>query len=276
MTIDEAILRLRSDPQYADLVRDSYLDEDVRESSERFRTSAEFAEVRALLENRLRGGKALDLGAGTGIASAALAGCGAEVIYALEPDPSEIVGRGAIRRLDIGPTLKMLEATGESIPLPDDEVDVIYARQVLHHAHDLTQLMQECARVLKRGGVFFAGREPVVDNEEQLATFLAEHPVHQMASGEHAYALDEYVGAIRASGLSIERVFGPFDTIINTFPDARTADEVERIPQKMMEEKFGRIGAMLCLLPLVKKFVRKRLNHHPIPGRLYSFLAVKN
>ena len=96
LTAGAAVRRLRDDPSSAALVRDSYLDADVQAAAERFRQSAEFAEVCRLLNNHLRDGKILDLGAGTGIASYALARAGAKVIYALEPDPCADVGRGAI------------------------------------------------------------------------------------------------------------------------------------------------------------------------------------
>ena len=275
MTVDEAVLRLRSDPRHADLIRDSYLDEDTAACVERFRASAEFAEVRALLGGRIEGGRVLDLGAGTGLATYALARSGAEVVYALEPDPSAVVGRGAIERLGLGPNVRLLEAAGESIPLPDGELDLVYARQVLHHIQDLTRLTRECARVLKPGGVFFAAREPVADDEAQLKAFLDEHPVHRLAGGEHAYRLDEYVGAIRSSGLRLRKVFGPYDTVINAFPEAKTAAEVERMPRRVLEQKLGRAGALLGRLPGVSRLVRARLNRYPLPGRLYSFMAVK-
>jgi SAM-dependent methyltransferase len=273
MTTDEAILHLRADPQYAQLIRDSYLEEDTRACVERFASSAEFAAVRALVRAKLEGGSVLDLGAGTGLASYALAQAGAARVYALEPDPSAVVGRGAIERLGLGPNVELLEAAGEEIPLPDGALDLVYARQVLHHITDLTRLMRECARVLKRGGLLLATREPVADDDEQLRTFLAEHPVHQLAGGEHAYRLDEYTGAIAGGGLRLRRVFGPYDTIINAFPEVQTQEELELLPRRTLEQRLGRLGALASALPGVKRVVRARLNRYPLPGRLYSFLA---
>lgn len=275
MSTDEAILHLRADPRHAELIRDSYLDEDTRACAERFSRSAEFAEVRALVGRKIEGGSVLDLGAGTGLASYALSTAGAAQVYALEPDPSAVVGRGAIERIGLGPNVRLLEAAGENIPLPDSALDLVYARQVLHHIQDLPRLMRECARVLKPGGLFFATREPVADDEQQLKTFLDEHPVHQLAGGEHAYRLDEYTSAMTAGGLKLRRVFGPYDTVINTFPETRTPGEVEQLPRKALEARLGPLGALAARVPGVASFVRARLNRYPLPGRLYSFLAVK-
>ncbi|HEV2915715.1 MAG TPA: class I SAM-dependent methyltransferase [Pyrinomonadaceae bacterium] len=275
MTTDEAILYLRTDPQYAELIHDSYLEEDAQECAARFAASEEFAKVRALLDPHIRDTEVLDLGAGTGIASYALARCGARVVYALEPDPSDVVGRGVIRRLSEGLQIRLIESVGEEIPLADEAVGLVYARQVLHHTRDLTGTLRECARVLRRGGKFFASREPVVDDEEQLRVFLNEHPVHRLAGGENAFPLAAYIDAIREAGLKLERVMGPYDTIINAFPELKTVAEVKGFPRKMLDRKFGRAAALVASLPGVDRLVRARLNRYPTPGRLYSFLASK-
>jgi SAM-dependent methyltransferase len=274
LTVEEAIRCLREDPNHSDLVRDAYLDEDVREAAERFRTSAELAELVELIGPFLRRGRVLDLGAGNGIASYALALAGARYVHALDPEPSSVVGIGALRTLTAGLPVFPMVAVGERIPLRDESMDLVYIRQVLHHASDLTTLLSECARILKRGGALIACREHVVDNERQLREFLRNHPVHQLAGGEHAFRLPEYVQAIEAGGLRIRRIMRPWDTIINAFPAVRTTSELRRFPITLLERKLGAVGSLIGRLPAVQRLVLWQLNRSA-PGRLYSFLAVK-
>lgn len=273
-SLDKAILRLRDDPRYADLVRDAYLDRDVVAAARRFCQSAEFAAVLGLLKERVKNAVILDLGAGAGIASYAFAVHGARQIYALEPDASDEVGRGAINRL-CGPyPIEPIDAFGEDIPLPEAVVDIVYARQVLHHTRDLPQVMLECARVLKPGGILLACREHVVDNDVQLAQFLASHPIHQLAGGENAYRLPQYLDAIQRADLEVRQVFGPWDSLINAFPVVRTQEELEHFPQIMYRRKLGQLGDMISRLPGATTLAWMRIKR-PRPGRMYTFLAVK-
>jgi SAM-dependent methyltransferase len=152
------------------------------------------------------------VGAGTGIASYAFARSGAREVVALEPDPSDVIGQGAIRRLVGALPIVVEGGWGEALPFADGRFDLVYLRQVLHHARDLDALVRECARVAAPGGVVIATREHVVDDERQLAEFLATHPVHRLAGGEHAFALPAYVAAFRRAGLAPLRVLGPLDS----------------------------------------------------------------
>jgi ubiquinone/menaquinone biosynthesis C-methylase UbiE len=274
MTIDEAIRSLRNDERYADLVRDAYLDRNVGDSAERFYRSGEFSEVLRLFGNDLAGKVILDLGAGTGIASHAFARQRAKRVYAVEPDTSDEVGQGAIRRLPCGLPISVIGAIGEALPLGDQCVDIIYTRQVLHHTRDLSRVLRECHRVLKPGGTFLACREHVVDDATQLAVFLAAHPVHQLAGGENAYSLAEYVNAIQSSGMKLAKVIDPWESIINYFPGVRSQTELKTLPRAFLEAKFGRFGNALGQLPGVSNLVWKRIRQ-PYPGRMYSFLATK-
>lgn len=119
-----------------------------------------------------------------------------------------------------------------------------------------------------------ATREHVVDDGEQLRVFLENHPVHVLAGGENAFALEEYVAAIQSAGLTLQHILGPWDSVINAYPAVRTPEELERVPRQRLESRLGFAGVLLDRLPGVRRLVWKRLKR-PIPGRMYSFLAVK-
>ena len=276
ITLDAAILSLRADRSSATLVADAYLGRDVAASSERFLRSAEFAEVKRLLGPMLPGAVVADIGAGVGIASYALQTSGASRVYAVEPDASDEVGRGAMERLREATStpIEILDGWGEALPLADDSIDVVYSRQVLHHAGDLERFMSEVARVLRPGGVFLACREHVVDNESQRKAFLDSHPVHQLAGGENAFSLPQYLAAIAASGLALTTLLGPWDSVINAFPLVRSAEELADYPARRLEERFGSPGRGLSRLPGVSALAW-RLIRRPRPGRMYSFLCVR-
>lgn len=272
MTIDEAIRTLRQDPQYADLVRDAYLGPDTADSIARFARSAEFEEVVRLIGDRIAGATVLDLGAGTGIASAAFKRAGAGHVIAVEPDESEEVGRGAMAQA--GLDLEVIAAYGEALPVPSHSIDIVYARQVLHHAQDLDALVNEVARVLRPGGLLVACREHVVSNGLELQLFLEAHPLHRLAGGENAFPLAAYTSAIERSGLRIQAVLGPWDTVINAFPTVRSTAELRALPRDRLVRRFGAAGAIAARIPGVEAAVRRRIER-PMPGRLYTFLATK-
>lgn len=274
LSMDDAVRTLRRDPAFAALVRDAYLGPDVRGNADRFAASAEWSATRRLLEPWLSRATVVDLGAGSGIVSRALTESGASRVYAIEPDPSDELGRGAIRKLDAESRVTVIDAYGESIPLPDAEIDIVYARQVLHHSGNLIRLVAECARVLRPGGVLLAVREHVVDSDRQLQEFLASHPVHALAGGENAFALDQYMHAFELGGLRRLQVMGPLDTIINAFPMVRSEDELATLARLMLVHRLGAVGELAARLPGIQPLVRWRLAH-ALPGRLYAFLMQK-
>jgi SAM-dependent methyltransferase len=261
---EEAVVWLRGQPDKNDLVRACFYDDPLRVAAERYYASTEWQSVRALIADKR--GAALDLGAGRGISSYALARDGWRV-SALEPDPSNVVGAGAIRALaqEENLDIRIDQNWGESLPYPDEAFDLVHGRQVLHHARDLKQLCHEAARVLKPGGIFIAAREHVISRPGDLPSFLAAHPLHDLYGGEHAYLLDEYLGAIRNSGLVLTKVLNPYQSNINLYPET-----VSSLKQSLA-------GRLHCPTILIPNFMLTMLGARSnAPGRLYSFVARKN
>ena len=91
--------------------------------------------------------RVVDLGAGTGILTGALARLGADVV-AVEPDQAMLAELH--RRL---PGVRATEGSAEAIPLPDRSVDAVLCGQAMHW-FDLDRALPEIGRVLTLGGVF--------------------------------------------------------------------------------------------------------------------------
>lgn len=271
---EAAVSWLIAQPEQQEFARACYFDRPALAAAQRYRLSDEWSAVRALLPARV--GRVLDVGAGMGIASYALAADGLQVT-ALEPDPSDLVGAGAIRQLahDAGLDITVVEEWGEGLPFGDASFDVIHARQVLHHAHDLGQFCAELYRVLKPGGRLIATREHVISNPGQLPKFLAKHPLHDLYGGENAFQRKEYEDCLKAAGFAIRSVLGPWDSIINSTPFTR---------HKLHELFLARFGHWLgaaWFARMAFSEVGFQLGRHILavmdhrPGRLYTFVADK-
>ncbi len=214
---EEAVTSLLGRPECRQLMLDSYLDRPVQDAVRRYAASSEWRALQRLLPRTP--GRALDIGAGNGILSCALARAGWQVV-ALEPDPSPLVGAEAIRNVAALESLEIqvVQATCESMPLPDASMDLVVARQVFHHAVDLGDFGRQIHRVLKPGGQLITFRDHVVSSPGQLAAFLQRHPLHRHYGGEHAYSLSEYRRALRQAGLRVDRTLLHFDHEINFAP----------------------------------------------------------
>ncbi len=279
MTWEQSVQWLREQPGQEALVRACYFDDPLPEAAERFRESTEWRAIAALLPPPP--GAALDLGAGRGISSYALARDGWDVT-ALEPDPSELVGAGAIRALSSqsGVPIRVVGEYAESLPFPDGSFDVVNCRQALHHARDLWQTCREIRRVLKPGGVMIATREHVISRREDLQRFLDSHPLHKYYGGENAYLLSEYLSALHAAGLEIRRAMAPLESPINYFPmtEGEWFTHCSTPVRKLLGERLARFFLEPSRLPgsvLMPVLVSLLTHADHTPGRLYSFLAAR-
>jgi 2-polyprenyl-3-methyl-5-hydroxy-6-metoxy-1,4-benzoquinol methylase len=121
-TWEQAVQWLRQQPEQQELVLAAYYDDPLPASADRYSRSEEWQAIRALLPPAP--GRALDVGAGRGIASYALAKDGFAVT-ALEPDPSALVGAQAIRGLAAasGLPIEVNHEFSERLPFADAQFD---------------------------------------------------------------------------------------------------------------------------------------------------------
>lgn len=264
MSWEQAVAWLRDQPDQRQLVRDCYFDDPLLDAAKRYHAEQEWQCVRQYLPSAP--GLALDVGAGRGIAAFALAEDG-WTVTALEPDPSPLVGAGAVRKLAALTCLpiEVVEDFGEKLPFADATFDLVHARQVLHHAQDLEQLCRELCRVLKPGGTLVATREHVVDDEAGLAVFLEQHALHKMYGGENAFSLTTYRQALRQAGLKIKTVLNPLESPINYFPT----------PEAGVRQAAAQVLNRPDPAVLTAKDIQRAGNALTSPGRLYSFIAVR-
>ncbi|HNP49916.1 MAG TPA: class I SAM-dependent methyltransferase, partial [Bacteroidia bacterium] len=260
---EETIVKLRNSPDFKEIIYNSYLDEDLSSNIERFLVSEEFQATLVLIES-FYPGKAdlLDLGAGNGVSAISLALSGFKVT-AVDPDPSETIGCGAIRKLAKEYNLSninVVQSYGESLPFNSNSFDIVHVRQAMHHAADLNKFMLEISRVLKPGGYLFTIRDHVIYNEKDKIWFLRSHPLHRFYGGENAYKESEYSDAMRKSGLEVLKTIRYFDSVLNYAP--LTAENLAELPQQFTrdlstraKQKFGILGNLAPVKYIYRKAV---------------------
>ena len=280
MTWEQTVLWLRKQDQYRQLIHWGYLDEPLVLAAKRFAESDEWNAVRELVLTR-GGRKALDIGAGRGVASYALAMDGWDVT-AVEPDRSAVVGAEAISKLarECNLSITVISTVAETLPFPDRTFDLVYGRQVFHHIADMSAACREAFRVLKPGGQMLIVREHVISRQSDLPHFLANHSTHRLCGGETARMESEYVAAIEGAGFELAAVFRSWDSVINYYPASREDWRCECI--KYLHLVMGWRLALGLANPrhavgrwLLAGLARSASRRDHCPGRMFSFVAEK-
>ena len=141
----------------------------------------------------------LDLGSGGGIdvlISAKRVGASGHV-YGLDMT-DEMLALAEKNRAEAGVTnVEFLKGNIESIPLPDNTVDVIISNCVINLSADKDSVIREAFRVLKPGGRF-AVSDMVVDG--MLPERIREDMLAWSGCVSGALSVDEYVGKLTDAG----------------------------------------------------------------------------
>ena len=274
MTWEEAVQRMIEDPVRRSLVKDCYFDLPQIEAVQRFARSPEWASVISKLPSEP--GRALDVGAGNGLVSYALAHSG-WAVTAVEPDPSSLVGAESVRRLALAANLEIdvVEGFSQDISTEAGGYDAIVARQVFHHAPDINAFAADLARLLKPGGLLLTWRDHVISRPSDIEAFFDRHPLHREYGGENAFLLSQYQSALDQAGLVTLSRWRHFDDILNYDPQPLAAQLSARLEQTLPRWLSRPIGDLLgssTLRPLTQGCL-SALDRRP--GRHIAFLARK-
>ena len=287
MTWEETIKFIRTQPEFKDLVEKAYFEVNLPLNVERFMQSEEFMETLQLLKKYQPDARTiLDIGSGNGISAVALALKGYNVLT-IEPDSSETIGAGAIRKLKAHYNLlnlEVLEVFAEELVLANENFDIVYARQCMHHAYDLEKFVAEASRVIKKNGLFITIRDHIIFDECDKEWFLENHPLQKFYGGENAFTPDEYKIAMIKAGLKIEKEIKYFDSIINYFPTSK--EEISNMFQfaknKAILHLNNKIGVLSKISFLQEMYFKKIglskesvYDEKKISGRMYSYLCIK-
>lgn len=287
MTWEETIRFIRTQVEFKDLVDKAYFEEDLQLNVERFKQSEEFIETLYLLRQYQPNAKnILDIGSGNGISAVAFALQGYNVVT-IEPDKSDTVGAGAIRKLKAHynlSNLEIFEAFAEELQLSNENFDIVYSRQCMHHAYDLDKFVAEASRVTKKEGLLITIRDHVIFDKKDKEWFLENHPLQNFYGGENAFTPTEYKTAMQHAGFKILKEIKYFDNIINYFPSSK--EEILNMFQikkvKAILQLKNKIG-VLSRIPFLQKMYFKKIgldknnvyDERKIPGRMYSYIAIK-
>jgi len=280
MNWEETIQFIRTKPEFKNLVKNAYFEEELPLNVQRFENSAEFLETLKLIrENAPNAKTILDIGCGNGISAIAFARKGYKVT-AVEPDPSDTIGAGAVRKLKEHyklDNIEIFEAFGEDLNLPPESFDIFYARQCMHHANDLNGFVKEGVDVLKRNGLFLTIRDHVIYDDKDKELFFEKHALHKFYGGENAFKEEEYIAALEGAGLEIKSMLRYYDSIINFSPIS--INQLENKLNKIVDKELGLMSRIPLLRGIYKSYNGLKWSNafkeEDVAGRMYTFIAHK-
>ena len=136
----------------------------------------------------------LDLGCGTGRFSEALAVCLDAEVVGVDPSRKMLEQAQAKRR---DPRVRYELGCAESIPLPNNSVDLIFISMVLHHFDDPSLAARECHRVLRAQATLFlrAGTRECISAYPYVDFFPESRPILEQVLFSRALIREIFEGA---------------------------------------------------------------------------------
>ncbi|MEN9218179.1 MAG: bifunctional 2-polyprenyl-6-hydroxyphenol methylase/3-demethylubiquinol 3-O-methyltransferase UbiG [Gloeomargarita sp. DG_2_bins_126] len=130
-----------------------------------------------------RGVRVLDVGCGGGLTCEFLARRGA-VVAGIDPSPRSLAVAQEHAQSQ-GLTIDYRLGTGEALPYPDGQFQVVVCVDVLEHVADVAQVVQECGRVLQPGGLFLFDTINRTWKAKVMMIWLMEDILRQIPPGIH-------------------------------------------------------------------------------------------
>ncbi len=153
-------------------------------------------------------GRILEIGAGGAWLSAEISKLPRVVeITAIDASPTQLKELAPkVFKLTKANAAKITRMPGDYhlLDFPKNHFDFVLSSAVLHHAHNIVQVLREAKRVLKPGGKLVAIREPVwplmkIKSRSKMLAKLLETGVN-----EHFYTLSDYKEFFKQAALPVE------------------------------------------------------------------------
>jgi SAM-dependent methyltransferase len=222
-----------------------------------------------------RSGKALDVGAGRGIASYALAREGIQV-SALEPDRARSL---VPRRFGCSqPTADWplrCRTSGGAAAFRRLEFRYRFRAGGIAPMHDLDAACREMGRVLKPGGIMFAVRGHVISGDSRSPDLSRTAPAASPVWGRERLSARALPQRLEQAGLRPIEILSPLQSEVNLFPHTYASlpqTFASRLTQIVPPPGWRRIlenqVVLRSLLAIASLFDNR-------PGRHYSFVGHK-
>jgi len=136
----------------------------------------------------------LDLGCGTGRFSEALSAHFDAQVIGIDPSKT-MLDQAERKRRD--PRVRYESGSGESIPLPDNSVDLVFLSMIFHHFENPLIAARECRRVLRKDGTGFlrAGTFEHIELYPYVEFFPATRPILEGCLPRAAFVREVFAAA---------------------------------------------------------------------------------